>query len=501
MANFEIETEDGRKWLVPGANHREAIATFEQAAKGGEENVKQYLAAPPTDKSYKGGILPFSVDAQGNKTFDLSAGITAPLYHLITGGTDATKRVLQGESALSDNVIQDLTRAAPAASPLTPAFRATGGAIPGILDGLRGKAKAPTPTADELKAAGGSGIQQARSMPVDFDPAAIGKWADEQWATLSRDGYSPRNAPKVFEELDALKRQMGAIPPASGGIMPSGTLPERPVVGFDNVVTMRQTFQKHAQSSDPTESGAASRVINALDGFLSSPPRGAVLAGPVEDAARVYAQGRGNYAAGKRSDMLSSREANAESQAAAANSGQNIGNATRQRVRELTKQNDNGDTKADLSGFDPSEVDRLEQIVQGTPMQNSTRYVGNLLGGGGGLGAALTGLAAGGAGLASGAGGATASALTAAPVFIGAASRSISNGLTQRALRAADEAVRQRSPLFQSRQDAMPFENLDPQARELALRMILGAVPNGGGGIFQMLSNPNEITVTKRYRP
>ena len=71
-------------------------------------------------------------------------------------------------------------------------------------------------------------------------------------------------------------------------------------------------------------------------------------------------------------------------QAASANSGHNLENALRQRMRSVL-------TSPKLSrGLNSDERSAIEGFVRGGPVTNVVRHIGNYLGGGGGLGHLIT---------------------------------------------------------------------------------------------------------------
>ncbi len=169
--------------------------------------------------------------------------------------------------------------------------------------------------------------------------------------------------------------------------------------------------------------------------------RQSVVAGPAAAAGKNLADARANYAAAKRSDSLTGVEDAADLRAAAANSGQNIDNAIRGRLASLLLS-----PKA-RSGFNPDEIREIRRVAEGTLARNAVRNTGNLLGGGGGMGAIVTGGAFGGAGIA--AGSPELAALGAAIPAVGVAAKQAGNAMTRGALRKVDEQTRMRSPLYQ----------------------------------------------------
>ncbi len=123
--------------------------------------------------------------------------------------------------------------------------------------------------------------------------------------------------------------------------------------------------------------------------------------------------------------------------AAAANSGQNVANTVRQRMADILLK------PKEQRGFAPEELQMMEEIVRGSTAGNALRATGNLLGGGGGLGAAVSAAVGGMATAGLGGVGAV------APV-IGFAMKQLSNKLTLRQTEKLSELIRSNAPLASS---------------------------------------------------
>jgi hypothetical protein len=227
---------------------------------------------------------------------------------------------------------------------------------------------------------------------------------------------------------------------------------------------------------NPKDALAARRAIEALDRFAENPPPRSVVGGPLEveraqQAGDIMAEGRGNYAAAKRSDRFEKQRRDAELDAAAAYSGMNIDNRLRQKVNEILK------SEKLSAGFSPAEIKEMELFSAGkTHSRNIRRWFGNLLGGGGGLGANVT------AGVASGLAGAAGYKLSGplgiaastVPPLIGYGLKSSANRAAQHGMAELDAMIRRRSPLFEQRLAASPSAPLRPEVRAAALRALYG---------------------------
>lgn len=407
------------------------------------------VAAPKEvqPNQYTGQILPISVDAEGKGHFDSNAGLLGMVKRAfmlpgdaMAGKVDPTSEEGIGRAAEFASVF----------SPMTPAVRAGEGML--AAPNLK-KARVEPPSASQLKAAGDAGYEAARNMDVTYSSQAVADMAQQVRANLESRGIIPEVAPKTFAILDKLQSP-----------------PEGSVATISGVEAARRAFGHVGQDfSNLTDRGAGKFARGAVDDFLTRPPANGVLAGgerAAEKAARTIANARGNIAASKRSGSLTGIGETAELRAAAANSGANTGNAIRSRVASLVT------NPKQLSGFTDAERAQLEAIVRGTLPQNITRAAGNLLGGGGGLGSAVSSAVTGtGAAVVSG-NPVMAAAGLAAPVA-GAVSKQVSNNLTRKALEAADAATRKRSPLYQQMVRDAPMVPRRPAKDAANLRMLL----------------------------
>lgn len=419
--------------------------------------------SPMEDKSYSGSILPFSRDAAGNVSFDSDAGILGVAKRAFMAPGDAYRGELQLTDAAGQPTQEAIGRSLDFASTFSPAavgIRSGEGIIPGIAKQME-RTKPPVPTADELAAEAARGFKAMRETGVDYSSGAVKKFAEAVKRSLEEDGFDAEVAGRTHRILDKLANP-----------------PEDSVASIKGLHSARKTFGKIGQNfNDPTDQAAASQAIRGLDEFISTADPSSVVAGTPADAASFLRQANANFAAGKRSDMLNGIERAADLRAAAANSGANTGNAIRQRIVSSLLQ------PKQTSGFSPEEVAALEKIATGTLAQNATRHVGNLFGGGGGLGQAFAALAGAlGGGAVGGVEGATVGA--ALPAGVGVVSKGLSNRLTQKALSRADEMVRMRSPLYEQRAAAAPSEVVRKMETEALIRAIMmsGTRSNGGGG-------------------
>jgi hypothetical protein len=336
------------------------------------------------------------------------AGPTA----LKTAGNVARRVVLP---ALASETAGQVTKGT-AAEPYARAAAAFGtGALDGMLPALKGAPKAAVPTADELKAAARAWYNHPDVAAVQIKPQAVDDLATTIENDLVKQGFRPRagQGGSVFDTINELR---GAPGPVS-------------VQDLDSV---RKALGQVGKSGIPTPDSAAARAaIEHLDNFLPNLKQPDLLAGDAGAANQILQDARGNWAAAKRSDVLNDKIDAAELQAASANSGHNVENALRQKVRAIL-------TSPRLSrGLSDDERSALEGFVRGNVTDNIIRHIGNVLGGGGGIGHLLS---AGAGAVAAGTPGAIIGPM------VGSALKAFGNATAGRRVRELDALLRSRSP-------------------------------------------------------
>lgn len=369
---------------------------------------------------YSGGILPFTRDATGTH-FDSNAGVIGMAKRAVQMPLD----VYRGKLQLNDPETGRTSREAIGRANEFAMIASPGGAALKSKTMAGPRAAVAPPSREMLQRAGAEGFEQSRNAGVDYSAPHVARMAQTIKSGLEQDGILAELAPKSFGILSKL-----AAPPEGG------------VATIAGLHAARRALQNaRLDFTNKTERFAADRIVAQLDEFIKKPAAETVLAGPAAEAGRVFDDALGNYAASKRSEKLAGVEYRADLRSSSANSGQNIGNTIRQRAADVLLQ------PKLRAGLSKEEIAALEQVVKGTATQNTLRYVGNMLGGGGGLGAIVTGGIAGGA-----TGGAFGGPLGVAAGIgvpaLGVAAKKGSNYLTRKAFENVDELTRTRSPLY-----------------------------------------------------
>jgi hypothetical protein len=464
---------------------------------------------------YTGSVLPFSIGPDGKAQFDSNAGILGGIKRAFTypadvaAGRKAVPETMGGENnPAADEAARWALEAGSIFTPTNPAVRAGDKAIPSAravvepgrverttnltsatpgrevaIPGQAGPAgprveiRGPDtvryepslavrpeavkpPTSVELQAAYRQGYDKVRDMGVDYAAPRVAEMARGLKLDLEKEGILANLAPKTHHIVDGLST------PPEGGVAP--------IAGLESA---RRALLK--VGNDPTEREAARRVIGALDDFYkrAAAPggEGLVVAGPAAAAAEQQAANRGNYAAWKRSRDLTGIEYATGLRTKATNSGLNLDNNIRGKTASLLT-NENK-----VRGYNPEEIAALENVVEGDRFRNSLRTYSNLTGGGGGLGAVVSGAAGGAVGSAVGGalgapvvGGVVGAAIPAT----GVAARLGAGALTKRSLRLADELIRSRSPLYEQMMNDPKMQVISPERRAALVRALLAAGQN-----------------------
>jgi hypothetical protein len=278
----------------------------------------------------------------------------------------------------------------------------------------------PSPSVEELKDAAEKNYKSAAVKSLVIKPTAIRDFGNAAEISLTDAGHSDQFAQKTFNMLRNLQR-----------------VPENSYITGDNINTLRKAFRRASESNDPSERAAAQSVINQLDTHLGNISPSDVISGDLPAATRQLTEARGNWAAAQRAGLVDRKVAEAETRAAVAGSGMNTANRIRQKMAEIYL-----DPKA-MSGYNEDEQALIKKIVMGTPTENVVRAAGNLMGGGGGLGAAVVG----------GIGAMTTPGGIGGTIPIGGALlKSLSNRMTLSQADKLSELLRSRAPLASSAQ-------------------------------------------------
>lgn len=301
----------------------------------------------------------------------------------------------------------------------------TGAALSGVVAGvgraISGKAPSAAPSIEELKAAAKQGYQSDAIRGLEVSPKALSDAAIGIRAKLDDAGFDE----VIGTKAHAILKRLEAVPEGS-------------TVTGGNLHSLQKALGKAAGSIDPQEKAAASMALRELNDVLESLPASAVRKGSAEDFSTVMREANANYAAAQQAGNIDKKLIQAETRAAAANSGMNVANTVRQRMADVVLKQSRG--------LRPEEIEAARSIAEGTKAQNALRFAGNMLGGGGGWGTLASGaIGVSAAGAASG--DPKNSYLGLALPALGLAFRGMGNRMTVNQAQKLSEAIRSRAPL------------------------------------------------------
>ena len=436
---------------------------------------------------YSSPIWPVSRDAKGEVSFDSDVGILGMAKRTVM----LPGQVLKGEiDPTSDEGMRRTTEAAMLMTPLGAASRAGRGIL-----GTRAykQPQQVAPTREALEQATTAGYKRLEQLDVHYSASAVEKMVTNLQNSLNKEGFisemkgvgdihsligklkeGPKGSSVRMKELDIFRQRLGDI---AGS--PKKQVQKAAIKAIDAI----DDFIASTNPSNLASRSAARDPGTGIvpQGFSFSSADAAANKALAKEASDVILKARGNAAAGFRSDAINELREIMRLRASAANSGMNLDNTTRSKlVSMLTSKGGKG-----VRGFSAAEKDAIREIITGTPSKNALRRVGNMLGGGGGLGQTMvTALPAVGVGL-SGAGfGPTIAA--AVPGMVGALSKGASNRIARKEIGRLDDTIRKRSPLH--KQTPPPTPVYKPSVgKETMIRALGGAAvnrypvgPNGG---------------------
>lgn len=234
--------------------------------------------------------------------------------------------------------------------------------VAGALAGGAGAAKLMAPKApavasvDDLADAASAAYKAPEVKSLAINPASTKAASGTIKQTLYGEGLDENVAPMTFAVLKRLENPVGNTANVSD---------------IDNV---RKVLGKLGGNfAQPIEQGAARRAIEGIDDYLANIKKPDVIAGDAAAASNTLKNARANFAAKSRLERVEGAEYRGELNAAAANSGQNANNATRQAIKSILL------NPQKRRGFNDAEIEQMERVVKGTATGNAMRSVGKIL--------------------------------------------------------------------------------------------------------------------------
>jgi hypothetical protein len=264
---------------------------------------------------------------------------------------------------------------------------------------------------------------------LELPPTLMQNWSNIARHDLTAEGLGGQLADKTWKTLNALEN-----------------IPEGATFTGHDLNTMGKTLGNIAKETQPLtfkptpDAAAAMQAKTSLFDFVKTLQPQDVVAGDVPTALARLERANSNYGAAQRAALVDTRAQQAEIRALRNNSGLNYENTLRGKLENIV-------TDPRLNrGWTAPEKAQAREVVAGTLPQNTLRFAGNYLGGGGGLGALASTYA----------GGAVLGPFGHALPAIGLGMKMLGNRLAAGKVDALSEALRSRSALAEEMRTAGP---------------------------------------------
>ena len=436
-------------------------------------------------------LFPFSMpegatsiaDAQ----FDSNVGVLGSAKRFFT----LPKEAWDGKfDATSEDSIPRMLEAATWATPVSSALRAKPTSINPVMPKV--------PTTRQLKRSASAKYTKAEDAGLEYSAASVSKLADDMERALTAETRIAETNPELYSKINQLRNQ------------PAGAVAAR----LESLDVLRRQLQNIAGHPKPEKSSSAIIALNMLDNFLernistSNVARPATATGTLStatqreaadrqaatEAVQTLKDARTDRAAAFRSEELAKLQKKGELRAGSTGAGKNADNATRQNLVNLLT------NEGKIRGFNATEKAFIEKIIMGGKGKNAARLVGNLLGGGGGLGAFASGTVGSGAGfLAGGTPGAVVGSLLLPAV--GRASKSVANALTKKEMKTLTNMVNSRSSLYRDMVKEAPRIKSGPMVNPegkagLAKALWQSVFPTNASDLGESYEPPPQVPLT-----
>jgi hypothetical protein len=217
------------------------------------------------------------------------------------------------------------------------------------------KSAAQVPSVDAIKAAASAEYKNASNAGAIIGPQALQNLSQSIKGDLAQFGYHPELQPKVGIVLKELDRV------SQGNIT------------ADGVDTLRKIARSVATSADPSERTLGGMIIGKIDDMMENLQPSDVVQGNAAQATESLGKARDLWKTMRKAELLEGLVDKGELQGMSTNSGGNVQNLIRQKMRTVILEN-----PKNARMFTPDELKSVRQIVQGTWGQNTLRQLGRL---------------------------------------------------------------------------------------------------------------------------
>lgn len=460
--DIQIQAPDGSIVLFPEGTDD---ATIENAMRQAYPPSKP-VAPKPDDVVRRGTLVPVGRTAEGDFTITPSKASTQ-ISKALTNPVGFAGDYAKGVTEFVKRVVETAPKVSTGEIPIRVIDKETGEVVlnPDLIErafdmatiitpGAPGAApmKISPPSSKSLVGIGKGQLKRFRNSNVRYNREGLRVLANDVENKLKADGIFRETAPETFRILDELKSRP-TQPDLVSRLEGKNLIRDKPV----NPAKMRGYIEDiqgfRADKAGKHDGAGAERLIRRIYDFIENPKAGNIVSGNAANAAKIHAEARANFSAGKTAQNIENKIKSAKLSAASSNSGKNVGNRLRQKAAGMA--DPDKPAKARL-GLSDRQVARLDEVAEGTRFQNVTRDLGNRLGGQGGFGSTAVSLGAGSAvgGAVAGItgnpalGAAVGGTVTAGVALSGAAMKGASSRSTKKMFELIGLAARMDSPVY-----------------------------------------------------
>jgi hypothetical protein len=277
----------------------------------------------------------------------------------------------------------------------------------GLMAALRPRPRPPT--VNQLEQMGQRAYADAESAGLVISRPSMERMAASIRRDAMAEGLDPTLHPRATAALNRIDQFL-----------------QEPPLTLQRVDTLRQVLRAAGDSTVRSERRLASRMVSRLDEHIENLPQADVLAGNAGQATAALRRARDLWSRMRKAETIEDAVQRGTRIAASTNSGGNVQNAIRQKIRQIL------DSPRRARGFTAAERRLMETVVRGSRVENLLRLLGRMSPQSNMLLSALSG------------GGAiyTANPLLLAPPAIGIGAKALGNVVTRRHARLLDEMIR-----------------------------------------------------------
>jgi hypothetical protein len=342
-------------------------SAFAPGFKSGMDAVNASLAAyrernPLLASTLEGGGLVTSPLMRVGEGWQ-AAGLTPSSRAVRSAATGAAKGAATG-AAMAEGDLVDRGRAAALGG---AAGGALGLALPLATEGTakatqtfseavaNKKAASQAPSVAAIKAAANAEYKSASAADAILNADPVKRLQASVQGDLANFGYHPDLQPKIGVVLKELDRV------GQGNVT------------ADGVDTIRKMALGISRSNDPSERALGGMIVRKIDDMMENLQPADIVQGNANQAVESLGKARDLWKTMRKAELLENLMDQGELQGMSTNSGGNVQNLIRQKLRTSVLEN-----KDNARMFTPDELKTVRQIVSGTKTQNVLRQLGRL---------------------------------------------------------------------------------------------------------------------------